>query len=245
MTTKGARSKKAAAGRSEPKTVPRQHWIGQFRPFRILANVDNQIRSGIPLLEFEAFIKKRCRHITPLSDKLLEYLYEKAVDAAGDFRQAEACTAEKKTKEWMRHRTWTAEAIGQVQKLHRTLEAADSERLSTDVRKQISKSLPRLRGFGKALADLKNFDDRLELYAKRTKTAVVRDARSAMRAALEKHEPGLSPDERMELISASLEAIRLGKPVDADSIGRSLRRYNATLRPGKRAKPDAGRSHSG
>lgn len=234
MTTKGARSKKAAAARSEPKTVPRQHWIGQFRPFRILANVDNQIRSEIPLLEFESFIKKRCRHIMPLSDKLLEYLYEKAVDAAGDLRQAEACTAEKKTKEWMPHRTWTAEAIAQVQQLHRNLEGTDSERISTDVRKEIRKCLPRLRRLAEALADQKSFDDRLELYAKRTKTAVVRDARSAMCVTLEKHAPGLSRGERMELISASLEAIRLGDPVDADAIRRSLRRYNAAFRPRKR-----------
>lgn len=105
--------------------------------------------------------------------------------------------------------------------------------MSPDARKEIEKSLPHLHRLTEVVADQKSFDDRLLEYAKRTETSVVRDARAAMRGTLEKHGAGLSDAQRMDLISAALEVIRLNN-ADASSTSRSLLRYDNLFRPGKR-----------
>ena len=240
MLVEKADSEVATGESGEPQSL-RQRYLLQFRVFRLQQQIEKQIRQETPPAQFKEAVKrlyiKYFPHSKEPGDKVLDFIYERAVDAAVSYRHARECDVESGRRGWKKHRQWTRAVTDLVELLEERLKAADPERVSSTVLAEIEKALPRLDQLEGALREMSRFDDRLPQFVEfSNKNLVVTETQTSLRRMLAKYRSDLPQDARSALIVIAMQAIGLGQVRKNQSkspitIVRNLRRHDARLKP--------------
>lgn len=213
----------------------KQQILRESALFGLLHRMDQGFRSRTPFEQFKEYIANGLPPGIELpDDKILSYLYERAIEARADSAWVTEIPKIVKSKSWKAHMDWLDDTIRLAGEFVPILEAKDRLLPRADAlqAKFVAQSVERLRC---RLLEIHDIDKGTRQATKmKTEEAALRLARVGMNRTLQKNCPDLNGDQRADVIKLAAEAIGLKKEDTTGAIIRQLSRVH-----GRKKKIDA------
>jgi hypothetical protein len=222
----------------------KQQILRESALFGLLHRIDEGLRSRTP---FERFKKDIADGLLPgvelPDDKILGYLYDRAIEARADRAWVTAIPKIAKAESWKAHMHWLEDTTRLARKFLLSLETNDRLLPRADAlqAKFVAHSVER---FQCRLVEIHDVDRRTGQATKiKTNEGALRLARIGMDRTLRKNCPDLNGDRRADVIKLAVEAAGLKEEETTDAIIRQLSRVrrrkkkvDARVQPRSRAK---------
>jgi hypothetical protein len=203
----------------------KQQILRESALFGLLHRIDEGLRSRTPFEQFKQYIAEGLpRGIELPDDKILGYLYDRAIEARADRAWVTAIPKIARSKSWNAHMDWLDNTIRLAGEFVLILDANDRLLPRADAlqAKFVAHSVER---FQCRLVEIHDVDRRTGQATKiKTNEGALRLARIGMDRTLRKNCPDLNGDRRADVIKLAVEAAGLKEEETTDAIIRQLSR---------------------
>jgi hypothetical protein len=203
----------------------KQQILRESALFGLLHRMDQGFRSRKPFERFKKYIAKGLPPGIELpDDKILGYLYERAIEARADRAWVTAIPKIAKSKSWNAYMHWLDDTIRLAGEFVLILEAHDRLLPRADAlqAKFVAHSVEHLRC---RLLEINDIDGMAGQATKmKTNEAALRLARIGMNRTLQKNCPDLNGIQRAEVIALAVEAAGLKEEDTTGAVSRQLSR---------------------
>jgi hypothetical protein len=208
-------------------TSKTQQKLWETVPFGVLHWVDQRVRTRVAFKSFQDQVEETidAEHIPPVEGKVIEYLYERALDARAELVWVPILQRIRKSSSWKSHQTGMERTIRAARQLEECAKQIDHRFLLPRVNRTVSHIGTVCSRLTNTLAEIQSWNKRMELISRlNNKNEVLRSVRRAMNRTLKKYCPALSQKERACLVRVAVEAGKLKSEETIDAIEKVLGR---------------------
>jgi hypothetical protein len=205
-----------------------QQKLWETVPFGILHWIDQRIRTRIPLEAFQDQLEKaiNAEQMAPVDAKVIEYLYERVVDARMELDWIPILHRIRKSSTWKSHRAGLDGTLVAARQLEECAEKIDERFLLPEVCRTVRRAAKICSGLSNTLAEIESWNTRMEAISRQNnRNIVLRSVRRAMYRTLKKYCPDWSQEDQAALIRVAVEVGKLKEEETTEAILRVLRRY--------------------
>ena len=191
--------------------------------------IDKAVQAQITFVKFRDSVRDRFAETFPEidipSERVLQFLYERAVEAKADRLWLRKLRQIKRSNEWKGHEAWLRRAIRQTRELSRTLTDADGRPMSVNDAAKVRSVAQSTAGLLRRLLEIQKWDEQLSEYAKKSyRSSTLKQLRFTSNRILGKHCPALNKTQCAELIALVVETAGLKSEEMPEAIARQFRR---------------------